>query len=102
MYEITIYPNTIEPWFTQVFAGLFELQRNGKATVSIATHIGRAELMDSVALLLEARESNSGRTRTILIDLNDNTCFSVPEAVSWFDTNRETKFSLTRHWQTTR
>jgi hypothetical protein len=93
MYEITIFPNTIAPWFTQVFAGIFELQKDGKAAVSIASQIEHTELIDSLALLLEVRESRSGRRRTILIDLNDNTRFSVPEAVSWYDRIVKRSFS---------
>jgi hypothetical protein len=85
MYEITIYPNTIAPWFSQVYAGLFDLQQSGKARVSISTQFDRSELMDAKSLALDVKELRSNKNISILIDLNDNRNFALPDAIDWFD-----------------
>lgn len=92
MYEITLYPNTLGPWFTQVYAGLFDLQRSNKARITISPRLPHSDLMDSAALLLEAKNTANGKKRMILIDLNDNTPFSVPQAVERYDLTAKRSF----------
>jgi hypothetical protein len=85
MYEITIYPNTIAPWFSQVYAGLFDLQRDGRAKVKLSTQFFHPELIDSTSLALSVKDVDTGYQFSILIDLNDNCNFARPDAIDWFD-----------------
>ena len=85
MYKIMIYPNTLAPWFSQVYAGLYELRRSGKARMSLSTELKHSELFDGTSLALEVTELSSGKKRSILVDLNDNRHFSIPQAIEWFD-----------------
>lgn len=85
MYEITLYPNTLAPWFSQVYAGLFDLQRSGKARVSISTRFDDDRLIDGTSLAVRVRDPDRGRTLGILIDLNDNRNFAVPQALDDYE-----------------
>lgn len=85
MYDITLYPNTIAPWFSQVYAGLFNLQENGKARVSISTQFDDSRLIDGTSLAIKVYDRNRDREIRVLIDLNDNRNFAVPEALEHFD-----------------
>jgi len=85
MYDITIYPNTIAPWFSQVFAGLYELQKNNKAKLTVSTEFEYPELVDGTSLALDVKELGTGKTLSILIDLSDNRNLSKPKVIDWFD-----------------
>ncbi len=85
MYEIIIHPNSLTPWSTQVYAGLYELQRSGKVKISLSTQLECSELLDTATLSLEARNLDTGDIRTILIDLGDFTCFSVQHSIEMHD-----------------
>lgn len=85
MYDITVYPNTLAPWFSQVYAGLFDLQKSGKARVSISTRFDDARLIDGTSLALKAHDPDRNHTVGILVDLNDNRNFTVPQALDDYD-----------------
>tara|TARA_Y100000294_G_C8536975_1_gene329506 strand:+ start:75 stop:1163 length:1089 start_codon:yes stop_codon:yes gene_type:complete len=85
MYEITIYPNTIAPWFAQVYAGMYNLKKNGEVRISISTEPKYPILMDGTSLAIDVYDKESDIKKSILIDLNDNRGFAVPEVVDWFD-----------------
>lgn len=85
MYDITIYPGNFGPWCTQVYAGVFNLGKSGKAHVKISSELHWPELIDSTAVLLDVKEHKSGRKRTILIELTDGSRFSAPLVAEKFD-----------------
>lgn len=85
MYDITVYPNTISPWFSQVYAGLFDLQRSNKAKVSISTLFEDGRLIDGTSLAMDVHEPKTGNKIKILIDLNDNRNIAVPQVLETFD-----------------
>ncbi|MFQ5470378.1 MAG: glycosyltransferase [Gammaproteobacteria bacterium] len=84
-YDITLFPNTLSPWFSQVYAGLYDLQRAGKADISLSTRFKYPQLVDATSLAIEVKEKATDRTLRILVDLNDNRNLSVPSVTDWFD-----------------
>lgn len=85
MYDIKIYPGNFGPWCTQVYAGVFDLEKKGKASVTISSDLRWPALIDSTAVLLDVTERESGRKRSILMELTDGSRFSVSLEPEKFD-----------------
>ena len=85
MYKVTIFPNTIAPWFTQVFAGLFELSSQGAIEVNTSARFPYRDLVDATSLALEVTDKRSARTLRILVDLDDTKRFRFPHLLKHFD-----------------
>lgn len=82
---MTVYPVTLSPWFTQVYAGLFDLARSGRICISISNAFDHATLIDGTSLPLRIRSLKTEREFALLIDLNDNRNFAHPSLLSEFD-----------------
>lgn len=85
MYSIVIFPNTIAPWFSQVYAGLYELSDTGSVDVTISPRVVHRDLVDATSLALEVTDHDSARTLRILIDLDDTKRFAFPHLIDQFD-----------------
>ncbi len=96
MFRVKIYPNTLAPWFSQVYAGLFNLQAEGKVELSIATKIKYPILLDGTSLALDVTDTRKKKTLSLLVDLNDNRGFAVPGVVDWFDVIFKRSYIQTR------
>lgn len=76
-YLVELAPWSLAPWFSQVFAGLFDLQARGVVRVQLVGGIGDARWLDRFTLPMRVTEVGSGKRVFVAIDLNDTSKFSL-------------------------
>jgi len=93
MYSVVIFPNTIAPWFAQVYAGLFDLSVTGDIEVAVSPRLPHKDLIDATSLALEVTDQRTAKTRRVLVDLDDTRRFAFPHLLDQFDVIVKRSFS---------